>query len=357
MKLIHPFTTSFGTMRNKEFLLLEVIDSDGESGWGESVAFPEPSYNEETLKTNWHILESFLIPILRQQSRLKPNEISTLFKRIRGNNMAKSAVESAYWDLYAKKQGIPLAELVGGTKREVEVGISLGIQKSPAELLDMIEINNAKGYKRIKIKIKPGWDVDIVAQVRRRFPDIALMVDANSAYERKDIMHLKQLDDYSLMMIEQPFAYNDIIDHSLLQRQLKTPICLDESIHSSEDARKAFQLGSGRIVNLKVGRVGGIHEAIKLHDLCRSSGIPVWCGGMLESGIGRAHNIAIASLPGFTLPGDTAASANYWEQDLIEPEVTVKDGTIAVPDKPGIGYAPVALRIRELCLHEQIYRF
>ncbi|MBP1993797.1 o-succinylbenzoate synthase [Paenibacillus eucommiae] len=357
MKLIHPFTTSFGTMRDKEFILVEAIDHDGVSGWAESVAFPEPSYNEETLRTNWHMLESFLIPIVQGREIEHPGEITGLLQHIRGNHMAKSALEGAYWDLYAKKQGIPLAAAIGGKKQEIEVGVSIGIKNSPAELLETIASNVAKGYKRIKIKIKPGWDVDIVAEVRKHFPQIALMVDANSAYTLADVEHLKQLDAFSLMMIEQPFAYNDLIDHSELQKQVQTPICLDECIHSSEDARKAIQIGSGKIINVKIGRVGGIQEAIKLHNVCQESGVDVWCGGMLESGIGRAHNIAISSLAGFTLPGDTAASANYWEEDIIEPEVVVHDGLIRIPEKPGIGYAPVVKRIQERTEYEQSFLF
>jgi O-succinylbenzoate synthase len=357
MKLINPFTTSFGTMRDKEFILVEAIDSDGVSGWAESVAFPEPSYNEETLKTNWHMLESFLIPIMQQADIEHPSEITELFRHIRGNHMAKSALEGAYWDLYAKKQGITLAAAIGGTKQEIEVGVSIGIKNSPAELLETIASNVSKGYKRIKIKIMPGWDVDILVEVRKHFPHIALMVDANSAYTLADVEHLKQLDAFSLMMIEQPFAYNDLIDHSELQQQVQTPICLDECIHSSEDARKAIQIGSGQIINIKIGRVGGIQEAIKLHNLCHESGIAVWCGGMLESGIGRAHNIAISSLAGFTLPGDTAASSNYWEEDIIEPEVMVHNGLIRLPEQPGIGYTPVLERIQERTLYEQTFLF
>lgn len=357
MKLLQPFTTSFGTMLDKQFILIEVVDRDGISGWAESVAFPEPFYNEETIKTNWHMLKQFLIPLLQQKAVEHPSEISERWSHIRGNYMAKSALESACWDLYAKLRGITLAEAIGGKKREVEVGVSIGIQKSPSELLSKIESNVALGYKRIKIKIKPGWDVDIVEAVRKRFPQIALMVDANSAYSLTDIDHLKQLDVYDLTMIEQPFAYNDIIDHSVLQNQLSTPVCLDESIHSSDDARKAIGLGSCRIINIKIGRVGGIGKAIQLHDLCQSSGVPVWCGGMLESGIGRAHNIAISTLPNFLLPGDTAASSNYWEEDIIEPEVVVQNGVIQVPDRPGIGFEPVIRRIRERTVYEQIFHF
>ncbi|MDG0812718.1 o-succinylbenzoate synthase [Cohnella rhizosphaerae] len=357
MDLIHPFKTSFGTMRNKPFILVEAVDRDGISGWAESVAFPEPSYNEETLKTNWHLMEQFLIPLLQQSAIGHPNEISARWRHIRGNYMAKSALESACWDLYSKLNGLTLTEAIGGNKRELDVGVSIGIQASLTELLEKIESNLAKGYKRIKIKIMPGWDIDIVEAVRLRFPQIALMVDANSAYSLGDIDRLKKLDEYGLTMIEQPFAYNDMVDHSVLQKQIATPVCLDESIHSSEDARKAIELGSCRIINIKIGRVGGIAESIRLHDVCHKAGIPVWCGGMLESGIGRAHNIAISTLPNFMFPGDTAASSNYWSEDIIEPEVTIQDGVIRVPERPGIGFEPVIRRIRDRTLYEQVFQF
>jgi O-succinylbenzoate synthase len=354
--LLHPFTTSFGTMREKEFLLVEVTDQDGVSGWGESVAFPEPSYNEETLRTNWHILECFLIPAAQKASLTHPGELQQHFRFVRGNNMAKAALEGAYWDLYARRQGQPLARVLGGKKPAIEVGVSIGIQSTVDHLLDKIADNIVLGYKRIKIKIKPGWDIEVVEKVRERFPTVPLMVDANSAYTLKDSVHLKQLDRFSLTMIEQPLAYDDIVDHRALQAQLETPLCLDESIHSAEDARKAIELGSCRIVNLKIGRVGGIAEAIRLHDLCQRASIPVWCGGMLESGIGRAHNIAISSLSNFVLPGDTAASANYWHEDIIEPEVTVTNGRIMIPDGEGIGFCPNLKRIRERTQHCESFR-
>lgn len=357
MKLLHPFTTSFGTMKIKSFILVEAVDRDGRSGWAESIAFPEPSYNEETLKTNWHMMEQFLIPLLQQAEFKHPREIGQLWSHIRGNYMAKSALESACWDLYAKRKGVTLAQVIGGSKQEIEVGVSIGIQSSVSELLGKIERNVALGYKRIKIKIKPGWDIEIVERVREQFPQIALMVDANSAYTLADMERLKRLDEFGLTMIEQPFANNDMIDHRTLQSQLSTPICLDESIHSSEDARKAIGLGSCRIINIKIGRVGGIAEAIRLHDICQAAHIPVWCGGMLESGIGRAHNIAISTLPNFLFPGDTAASSNYWDEDIIEPEVIVQNGVIRVPDGPGIGFEPKLKRIQELTAHEQSFAF
>ncbi len=344
-------------MHDKEFVLVEVVDKDGISGWGESVAFAEPSYNEETLATNWHMLKDFLIPMAQQVAIEHPSELFDCFKSVRGNYMAKAAIEQAYWDLFAKQQEKPLAQVLGGVKREIEVGVSIGIQDTIEELLAKIGGNVALGYKRIKIKIKPGWDVEVVAQVREQFPNIRLMVDANSAYTLADVAHLQKLDEYSLMMIEQPLAHNDIIDHRVLQSQISTPICLDESIHSAEDARKAIELASCRIINIKTGRVGGLGEAIKLHELCRQNSIPVWCGGMLESGIGRAHNIAISSLPNFTLPGDTAASSNYWHEDIVEPEVMVYDGIIPIPEKPGIGFTPILERIAKLTLRSDTTSF
>ncbi|WP_428909867.1 o-succinylbenzoate synthase [Niallia sp. Krafla_26] len=351
-----PFTTSFGTVTTKEFILVEVIDEDGVSGWGESTAFQSPWYNEETLKTNWHMLEDYLIPLSIKEPFQHPDELNDRFGFIRKNNMAKSAIEGAVWDLYAKKQGKPLSAVIGGKRQEIEVGISIGIQNSVDEQLSVIEGFVAEGYRRMKVKIKPGWDVDVIAAIRARFPDIQLMADANSAYTLADIDLLKQLDDYNLMMIEQPLAYDDIIDHGTLQKQIKTPICLDESMHSLEDTRKAVELGSCGIINVKIGRVGGISESIKIHDYCKEHGIPVWCGGMLESGVGRAHNIAITTLDGFTLPGDTAASSRYWERDIIDPEVTMKDGIITVPTAPGIGYEVNRGVVDQYTAYAKVYR-
>ena len=353
MRMKAPFTTSFGTFQDKEFLLLEAKDENGVSGWGESVAFHSPWYNEETLKTNWHMLEDFIIPSLLNKEIQHPDEVSESLSYIRKNNMAKSAFEGAVWDLYSKQKGIPLAKALGGKVNEIEVGISIGIQDSVEDLLNLIGEYAEEGYKRIKVKIKPGWDVDVMREVRKHFPDIALMADANSAYTLDDIELLKQLDEFDLMMIEQPLASDDIIDHAVLQKELKTPVCLDESIHSCEDARKALDLGSCKIINIKIGRVGGLTESKKIHDLCQERGIPVWCGGMLESGIGRAHNIALTTLSNFIMPGDTAASSRYWEKDLIEPEVTVEDGMIMVPEKSGLGYEPNYETIREFTVFEK----
>ena len=338
MKLVRPFVTSFGTTTNRLFWLVEVIDRDGVSGWGESVAMEEPWYNEETVMGNELILKNYLIPELWRQPFHHPDQLSERFAPIRRNMMAKSALEGAVWDLYARKQGVSLATALGGTRKRIEVGVSIGIQPSKAALLDLIAERMEDGYKRIKIKIKPGKDLELLEAVRQNYPDIPLMADANSAYTLADIDHLRAMDQFSLMMIEQPLEHDDIIDHGVLQRHLKTPICLDESIHTLADARKALDLESCRIINIKIGRVGGLRHAKKIHDYCLGRNIALWCGGMLESGVGRAHNIAIASLQGFTLPGDTAASSNYWTEDIIEPEVVVSDGYVTVPEGPGLGF-------------------
>ncbi|WP_405097922.1 o-succinylbenzoate synthase [Oceanobacillus sp. FSL H7-0719] len=338
MTMKNPFTTSFGSLQDKEFLLLEAKDADGTIGWGESVAFETPWYNEETLKTNWHMLEDFLIPLILNKEIKHPDEVSQIFAPIRKNNMAKSTIEGAVWDIYAQQTNQSLAEALGGTRDKIEVGISIGIQNSLEELVDIVDRSLKDGYKRIKVKIKPGWDVDVMRALREEFPDAAIMADANSAYRLEDSALLKQLDAFDLMMIEQPLASDDIIDHAQLQKELKTPICLDESIHSLEDARKAIELGSTEIINIKIGRVGGLTEAKKIHDYCEAQGVPVWCGGMLESGIGRAHNIALTTLPNFILPGDTSGSNRYWKKDIILPEVVAADGYIDVPQTAGIGY-------------------
>jgi o-succinylbenzoate synthase len=338
MKLKAPFTTSFGTFTNKDFLLLEAKDEDGTIGWGESVAFHSPWYNEETLQTNWHMLEDFLIPLLLNKEINHPDEVSELFAPIRKNNMAKSTIEGAVWDIYAQQTNQSLASALGGKKDKIEVGISIGIQKSIEDLVALVDEYVKEGYKRIKVKIKPGWDVEVMRTLRENFPNVAIMADANSAYRLEDAELLKQLDEFDLTMIEQPLASDDIIDHSHLQKMLNTPICLDESIHSLEDARKAVELGSTKIINIKIGRVGGLTEAKKIHDYCEANGIPVWCGGMLESGIGRAHNVALTTLSNFILPGDTASSNRYWEKDIILPEVIAANGYIEVPQTAGIGY-------------------
>jgi O-succinylbenzoate synthase len=356
MQLLAPFTTSFGTFQTKDFLLLEAVDEDGVRGFAESVAFHVPWYNEETLQTNWHMLEDYMIPLLLREPIKHPDDVSRRFAFIRKNNMAKSALEGAIWDLYAKKNGLTLARALGGEKKQIEVGVSIGIQKSTTDLLRVVGRAVDEGYRRIKVKIKPGWDVDVMREVRKHFPDVPLMADANSAYTLDHIDHLKQLDEFNLTMIEQPLASDDIIDHATLQARMETPICLDESIHSVEDARKAITLGSCKIINIKIGRVGGLTEAKRIHDLCQAQNIPVWCGGMLESGVGRAHNIAITTLNNFIMPGDTAASSRYWARDIIDPEVTVENGLITVPDAPGIGYEVNRRQVDAYTVSSKTYR-
>ena len=356
MKLVRPFVTSFGTTIDRLFLLVEVIDENGISGWGESVAMEEPWYNEETVRGNLMILKDFLIPELWRQPLDHPRELVERFEPIRRNMMAKSSLEGAVWDLYAKKQGLSLSKALGGDFDRIEVGVSIGIQPSREALLDLIDERMDEGYKRIKIKIKPGKDLDLLEAVRHKYPDVPLMADANSAYSLDDIEHLKAMDQFDLMMIEQPLEHDDIIDHATLQKQLTTPICLDESIHTLADARKALDLGSCGIINIKVGRVGGLSHAKTLHDYCLERQVPLWCGGMLESGVGRAHNIAIASLKGFSLPGDTAGSNNYWVEDIIEPEVIVKNGYVAVPKEAGLGFKISREKLEKYRITQEIIR-
>jgi len=356
MPMKAPFSTSFGTIDEKEFLLIEAKDQSGNVGWGEAVAFVAPWYTEETLKTTWHMLEDFLIPILLHKEIGHPDEVSTLFSTIRRNCMAKASIEGAIWDIYAQQTKQSLAQALGGDKERIEVGVSVGIQSSTEALIDLLKGHVNKGYKRVKVKIKPGHDVEVIRAIRAEMPDLPLMVDANSAYTLDDMNVLQQLDAFNLLMIEQPLAVDDIVDHAKLQRKLKTPICLDESITSYEDARKAIELGSCGVINIKIGRVGGLTEARRIHDLCEANNIPVWCGGMLEAGIGRAHNIALTSLTNFILPGDTAGSSHYWYEDIITPEVIVEDGYIHVPQTAGIGYTPNMKVIDKLTISKKVYQ-
>ena len=350
MRMKTPFTTSFGTMQNKRFLVLEVRDESGVIGWGEGVAFETPSYTEETLKTSLHMLEDFLIPKLLGVELTHPDEVYELFRSIRRNNMAKAAIEGAVWDIYAQQTKQSLAEAIGGTQERIEVGVSIGLQRTDEQLIQKIQQALEQGYKRIKVKIKPGKDIELLRTIRRVFPKVPLMADANSSYTLQDIELLKQLDEFDLIMIEQPLAHDDILDHAMLQKQMKTPICLDESITSLEDTRRAIMLGSCGVVNIKLARVGGISEAKRIHDYCKKHDIPVWCGGMLEAGIGRAQCVALASLSNFTMPGDTAASARYWDEDIIIPEVTVEDGLITVPKKLGLGYEVNRKVLEKYCI-------
>lgn len=336
---LRPFETSFSREYENHFIIVEV-ESEGCVGYGECVADATPLYSEESTGTAFHMLSQFLVPYALKQEVKDPADVVEWFRPVRRNKMAIGGLECAIWDLWAKRQGVSLSQAIGGVRERVRSGVSVGIDPIPTTL-DYIQGCLAEGYQRIKVKIKPGHDVALIAAIRERFGDIPLMADANSAYTLNDLKTLQELDQFDLMMIEQPLGHDDIIDHGKLQPRLKTPICLDESIHSPEDARKAIELGACRVINIKIGRVGGLAAAKQVHDICQESGIPVWCGGMTESGIGRAHNIAIASLPNFTITGDISPSKRYWREDIIDPEVVMNpDGTITVPTGLGIGVIP-----------------
>ena len=339
LSLVEPFETSFGKIDSRLIFLVS-LTAGGLRGWGEVVAAEKPLYSYETVGTAFHVIKDFLAPALLSDSLTSINDLAQRFSRFRGHNMAKAGLELAFMDLLAQLNSQSLSAQIGGGRKTIPVGVSLGIQPTITALLKRVDRYLGLGYQRIKLKIKPGWDLDVVDEVRRTHPNILLSVDANSAYTLSDVNHLRRLDDYDLLMIEQPLQNDDLIDHAKLQRLLQTSICLDESIVGQRQANAALDLESCRIINIKIGRVGGYSEALAIHDLCAGRNIPVWCGGMLESGIGRAHNIALASLAGFTLPGDISASARYFERDLISPEVTVAyDGTVAVPDAVGLGFA------------------
>jgi len=339
MPLVHFFETSFGRTYERQIVLVEAL-SEGVSGWGEITCGEKPFYNEEWTDSAWMIVRDYVAPRVAGKDLGGPEEVAPLTAHIRGHRMARGGVEAAVWDLAARQAGVPLwKQIGGGARKEIACGVSIGIQDSVGQLLDKIRTELDAGYQRIKIKIKPGWDIGVVRQVRERFPSIKLMADANSAYTLADADHLRKLDDFYLMMIEQPLAHDDIIDHAVLQARLRTPICLDECIRSARHAEQAIRLRACGIINIKLGRVGGFLEARRIHDATMEAGLPVWCGGMLESGIGRAHNIALSTLPNFVLPGDVSASRRYWARDIITPPVEVTPrGTIVVGDQPGFGY-------------------
>ena len=338
MRLKAPFETSFGVTHNRRILLVEVV-ADGVSGWGEVTTGETPSYNPETTDTAWHVISDFIAPLLTGKSIASAADVATLLAGIRGHEMAKAGVENALWDIEAQQKRLPLAKLVGGSWDEIRCGVSLGIRENPEALVKKVAEEVGNGYQRIKLKIKPGKDLEYVAAARKEFPETQLSVDANSAYTLEDAEHLQKLDAFHLLMIEQPLRWDDIHSHAKLQKQIETAICLDECINSVNDAQAAIESGACRIINIKLGRVGGHSSARKVHDMCWRNNIPVWCGGMLEAGVGRAHNIAMSTLPNFTLPGDVSASARYWDEDIIDPEVEVTpQGTIRVPTTPGLGY-------------------
>ena len=354
LPLVAPFETSFGVTTERRIILVQVF-SEGLRGWGECTCGEGPFYNHESTDPAWIVLREFVAPQTIGREIAAPEQAEGLTARIRGHKMARAAIETAIWDLEARRRGIPLWQLIGGTQEEIPCGVSIGLQESDAALLKKIETEVSAGYQRIKLKIKPGRDYDMLKAVRREFPEIKLTVDANSAYTLDDLELLRRLDEFNLMLIEQPLAHDDIIDHAGLQSRIGTPLCLDESILSVDDARKAFQIGACKIINIKLGRVGGHAEARRIESYCRDRAVPVWCGGMLEAGIGRAHNIAMATQAGFVLPGDVSASKRYWTEDIIIPPVEVTPrGTIRRPDAPGIGYAVNEERINHLTLRSEV---
>ena len=339
MSLIHPFATSFGETRERRVLLVEVR-AEGLSGWGECTAGEHPYFNEESTDTAWITILQELAPLLTAVEAPSGGKCPHIFRAVRGHRMAKAAVENALWDLEAQMREIPLHALLGGTRETLACGVSIGIQPSLDKLMEKVETAIGQGYQRIKLKCKPGWDLQMFEAVRRRWPEIMLSCDANSAYRLRDADHLVSFDQFKLLMIEQPLWADDFYFHAMLQQRLDTAICLDESIRNRRDALAAIEMESCRIINIKLGRVGGFSEAIAIHNATQERGIPVWCGGMLESGIGRSHNIAMSTLENFSLPGDVSASSRYWSEDIIEPEVTVSSkGEIAVPQTPGRGFA------------------
>lgn len=345
MELVAPFETSFGNYTEEEHIIVRV-DGEGITGWGECVAQQDPFYSYETTETASHILSQFLIPGILGKNIGDVEDAIEFWDKVRGHNMAKAGLEAALWDLFAKARDISLARMLGGTRERIPVGVSVGLQSSPDELVKRVAAYLGEGYSRIKIKIAPGRDLDLVRALRKEFPTLVLQVDANSAYTLSDAAVIKAMDDYNLLLIEQPLGYDDIFDHAKLQRELKTPICLDESIHTVADATAALELNACRVINIKPGRVGGFEESRRIHDLCAAKNIPVWHGGMLESGIGRAGNVALASLPNFKLPGDISASKRYYREDIVEPSFEVEsDGTMKVPTRPGIGVEVSKVRL------------
>ena len=356
MPLVHPFETSFGVTRNRRILLVEV-QSEGLTGWGECTAGEHPFFSEESTDTAWRVMAQELGPMLAAEPPEHGGDCPRVFRQVRGNRMAKAALENAIWDLEAQREGMSLSHLIGGIRETILCGVSLGIQASIPELLATVERELAAGYQRIKLKCKPGWDMEVFERVRDRWPGIMLSCDANSAYRLRDADHIAQFDAFELLMIEQPLWHDDFYFHAILQRRLETPICLDESIRNRRDALAAIEMESCKIINIKLGRVGGFSEAIAVHNAAQERGVPVWCGGMLESGVGRAHNIALSTLENFSLPGDVSASARYWAADIVEPEITVSpEGEIVVPDTPGRGYEVRTDLVERLTVRKETIR-
>src|SRR6266481_1321883 len=356
MPLVHFFETSFGRTYSRRILLL-TIHSEGADGWGECVVGEDPFYSSEWIESAWPTLKQYLIPALLGKRIDSARDVPALFAKVRAHRMAKAALENAVWDAEAQQKQQPLWKLLGGTRREIPCGVSIGIQDSIDQLLEKIQIELAAGYRRIKIKVKPGWDINVLERIRSRWADITLSCDANSAYTLDQVEHLRKFDQFNLLMIEQPLWNDDIYYHARLQKELCTSICLDESIVSARAAAFAVESGACRIVNIKVGRIGGFTEAKKVHDVCQKNNVPVWCGGMLESGVGRVHNIALSTLENFRLPGDVSASKRYWKEDIIEPEVEVSgQGMIAVSDQAGPGYRVRTDLVRKFTVREETFR-
>ena len=356
MRLKWPFETSFGVTQKRRVLLVEMI-ADGVTGWGEVTTGEAPYYNYETTDTAWLIISEFIAPLLIGKELETASDVPLLINRIRGHQMAKAGVENALWDIEAQQKNLSLSKLLTGVREEIPCGVSLGIRESPQSLVEKVGEELSKGYQRVKMKIKPGKDLDFVAAVRKQFPRAMLSVDANSAYSLSDVDHLRKFDDYDLLMMEQPLQWDEIYSHAKLQKQIKTALCLDECISHARHAEAAIELAACRILNIKVGRVGGHTEARRVHDVCLQHSIPVWCGGMLESGIGRAHNIAISTLPNFALPGDVSASKRYWKEDIIDPEVEITPrGTIRVPQGSGIGYSVKREFVEHLTVKKQTWK-
>src|ERR1700685_2702576 len=356
MPLVHFFETSFGRTYSRRILLV-TVHCEGVKGWGECVAGEDPFYSSEWIDSVWPTMGHYLAPAVMGQSWESARECVSFFAKVRGHRMAKAALENALWDAEARQKKHPLWKLVGGTRREIPCGVSIGIQDSVEQLLEKIQNELAAGYRRIKIKVKPGWDVNVLERIRSRWAEIILSCDANSAYTLDQVEHLRKFDQFNLLMIEQPLWNDDIYYHARLQKELRTSVCLDESIVSVRSAAFAVETGACRIINVKVGRVGGFSEALKIHDLCHAHSIPVWCGGMLETGIGRSHNIALSTLENFSLPGDVSASKRYWKEDIIDPEVEVSPrGMIAISDRPGTGYRIMEELIEKLTVRKEMLR-
>ncbi len=356
-QLVHPFRTSFGTQLARPCILVAVY-SQGLVGWGECVAHYEPTYSYETVDTAWHVLSDFLIPPVVGQTVTSPEEVTARFEKVRGHPMAKACLENAVWDLLARARGVPLSALLGGGRRNrVEVGVSIGIQPTLPGLLDRVDQFVAKGYRRIKIKIEPGWEMEPLSAVRARHPSLKLMADANSAFSLDHVKLFQEMDGLDLLMIEQPLHYDDIFDHAKLQAQIKTPVCLDESIHSPHHARWAIELNACRIINMKVARVGGLSNAVAIHHMCVEAGLAMWCGGMLETGVGRATNLHLATLPNFTLPGDISATERYYAEDVAEPTFSLnsEDSTLTVPTGPGIGVEVLMERVEKMRVRQAVF--